>query len=159
MHDSSLQSSAAVHINPAWNVAIIRSIWHGECTQSLSDDAVQHLLSLGMSDRNILTLDAPGSFEIPLLCAETIKHQHVEGIIAFGVIVQGETHHAEIIASESARAIMDLQMQTGVPIIYEILFVEHIDHAKARSIGSGGKGKLAADTLLRSLAQVDKLRL
>lgn len=158
MHDSSLPSQP-IALDPAWNVAVIRSIWHSECTQSLTDDAVQHLLSLGMKDRHILTLDAPGSYEIPLICKEAIKHQHVDGIIVFGIIVQGETHHAEIIANESARAIMELQMETGVPITYEILFVDSIEHAKARSIGPGGKGKLAADTLLRSLAMLRKLRL
>ena len=119
-----------------------------------SDDAVQHLLSLWYEDRNILTLDATGFLRNSAAVCRNHQHQHVEGIIAFWCDCPGETHHAEIIASESA-CIMDLQTQTGVPIIYEILFVEHIDHAKARSIGSGGKGKLAADTLL-TFAQVDK---
>ncbi len=145
-------------INPSWRIAIIYSVWHGECTDALRDSAITELTKQGIARESILTVAAPGSFEIPLLCKTIIDGGKADGIIAFGVIVQGETHHAEMIAEQSARALMDMQLTSGVPIINEIMFVDDIEHARRRAIGTDGKGALAAQTVLKTLANLAKLR-
>lgn len=158
MHDNSLPSVDASKVDSSWRIGIVRSVWHGDCTSALAADAKARLIECGIAADNVRTIDAPGSFEIPLLCKKLIDGGFVDGIITLGVIVQGETHHAEIIAHESARAIMDLQMRSGIPIVYEILFVNNIADAKKRSIGKNGKGRLAADTVLHSLANVKQMQ-
>lgn len=146
------------NVDSTWRIAIVSSAWHNDCTSSLAADAHKRLLEHQIAASGILEVVTPGSFEIPLHCKALIDAGRVDGIIAFGVIVQGATHHAQTIATEAVRAIMHLQMQTGVPIINEILYVDHEEDARVRSIGPGGKGALAVDTLLSTLANLRELR-
>ncbi len=145
-------------LSPTSRIGIVRSIWHGELTKQMEDDAATLLLAAGLREENLFRVGAPGSYEIPLLCKELIHHQKLDGVIAFGVIVQGATHHARLIAESATHALMSLQLETGVPIIDEILFVDDIEDAAARSTGDHAKGPLAARTLLHSLALLTELR-
>jgi 6,7-dimethyl-8-ribityllumazine synthase len=145
-----------ISANPEWKIAIVTSVWHPECTSALRDGAVKELVALGIPRDNIALLDAPGSFEIPLLCKKSLENG-ADAAIAFGVIVQGATHHARLVAEESARGCMNVQLELGKPIIYEVLFVENIEDAQKRSIGAGGKGGLAAQTVLTQLAKMAEL--
>lgn len=145
-----------VEINPDWKIAIIRSAWYPELTSALVDSATRTLEAAGIPSANIVTVDAPGSFEIPLL-AQAAFTRGADGIIAFGIIVQGVTHHAAIIANESASGCMDIQLKAGRPLVYEVLYVDSLDDARARSIGSNSKGPVAAQTLLTQLARLAEL--
>jgi 6,7-dimethyl-8-ribityllumazine synthase len=157
----SLQSTPdlpPVTIDPSWRIAVIRSIWHPECTEALRDDAVAALTKAGMGQEKIYTIDAPGSFELPVLACHAIEKLGCTGVIAFGVVLQGQTHHARLIAEQAAAGCMQLQLQTRVPVTFEVLLVDAIDDARVRSIGAHGKGSLAAQTLLSCLARIGEMR-
>lgn len=148
---------SSVKANPAWKIAIVRSMWHGDLTGALSADARAAFLSAGLPAKNVTVIDAPGSFEVPLLAKAAVE-KGANGIIAFGVIVQGDTHHARLLADTSARALMDLQTESGVPVAFEILFVDDVKDAEKRSVGPCAKGALAAHTLLTTLAKLGELQ-
>ncbi len=156
MSQSSVPEFGKITVDPSWKIAIVRSVWHGEMTSSLVKDAVAGLVEAGIKNENIGVIDAPGSYEIPLLCQAALE-AGADGAIAFGIIVQGATHHARLIAEESARGIMDIQLRLKKPITYEVLFVNNEEDARARSIGPGAKGRLAATTFLSSLAHLKEL--
>ena len=158
MRDPSSSLHPAVLADPQWRIVIVRSVWHGECTQALVTDAIHRLSEAGVPSQNIVTIDASGSLEIPLLIQMAITEKHVDGAIAFGVIVQGDTHHADMIARESSHALMSISLRHSVPVINEILYVDALEDARKRSIGKEGKGALAAETLLHALAETQKLR-
>lgn len=145
-------------VRPEWRVAIVRSLWHGELTKELSTTAMKRLLDSGLLRENIFTIEAPGSFELPLLTKTAFEKLGVDGAIVFGVIVDGQTHHAELVAREAGRGCMNLQLSVGKPVTFEILHVTNIEHAKARVFPPHGKGPLAADTLLTSLAKVSEMQ-
>jgi 6,7-dimethyl-8-ribityllumazine synthase len=73
----------------------------------------------------------------------------VDALIGLGIIVQGETKHADLLAAESTRGLMDVQLQYKLPFAFEILWVDDIAHARARS----EKGAEAAIAVLHSLAE------
>ena len=123
----------------------------------MASEAKAELLKQGIAAKNIIEVQVPGSFEVPLACMHIIERKHVDALIAFGVIVQGQTHHARLIAEQAARALMQLQMDTGVPVAFEVLFVDKLTHAKARSTGKHGKGPHAAQTVLTTLAKLSDL--
>jgi len=143
-------------VDPSWKITIARSVWYPELTASLVHDATEALTNAGIEKKNILFLDAPGSFELPLLAKHAL-HAGADGVIAFGIIVQGATHHARIVAEQSAEGCMRVQIDSGKPIVYEVLFVDSVDDAKTRSIGPKAKGALAARTLLSQLARLAEL--
>ncbi len=156
MTHSETPALGKTQVNPDWKIVIIRSVWYPELTSALVDSAKTTLLKSGIASGNIAVIDAPGSFEIPLLAQSVFDD--ADGVIAFGIIVQGVTHHAKIVAEESARGCMQVQLEAGKPLVYEVLFVDSIDDARSRSIGPDSKGPIAAETLITQLARLSELR-
>lgn len=131
-------------------IAIVRSSWHENLTQSMEESAKRVLADAGV--KNILTFTVPGAFEIPLVCKNIIREKRVAGIVALGVIIQGETHHAAEIARACTDGIMHVMLQTGVPIAHGVLFTDSMKQAEDRTMGTPNKGSDVATTLLRMVA-------
>lgn len=144
-------------IDPNWRVGIVRSHYHGEITEGMEEGARNVFMEAGLDASNIITAIAPGAFEIPLIGQHLLKKQKVDALIGLGIILQGQTAHADLIAAESARGIMDIQIQEGVPFVYEILVVSDLEQARERSTGEHNKGVEAAYAVLHSLAQIAAL--
>ncbi|GMN01545.1 6,7-dimethyl-8-ribityllumazine synthase [Erythrobacter sp. MTPC3] len=96
-------------------------------------------------------LTVPGALEIPGAIALAVESGEYDGFVAIGVVIRGETYHFEIVAGESARAIMALTMD-GIPIGNGILTVENDDQALVRANPAqkdkGGEAAKAAIALL-----------
>lgn len=96
-------------------------------------------------------LTVPGALEIPGAIALAAETEQYDGFVAIGVVIRGETYHFEIVAGESARAIMALTMD-GIAIGNGILTVENEDQALVRADPSqkdkGGEAAKAALALL-----------
>lgn len=93
-------------------------------------------------------LTVPGALEIPGAIALAAESDQYDGFVAIGVVIRGETYHFEIVAGESARAIMALTMD-GIAIGNGILTVENEDQALVRADpGQKDKGGEAAKAAL-----------
>ena len=145
-------------IDASWRVGIVYSSHYEEETCKLVDAAKKTLIKGGLKETNVTLHAVPGAFEIPLLGAALAAEERVDGLIALGIIVEGETHHADLIAKEAARGVMDVQVQFRVPFAFEVLYVRKLTQAKARSAGGSNKGEEAAVTVLYSLAQLRRLQ-
>ncbi len=156
MTKSDVPDFGKTQINPQWKIALVRSVWYSDLTSAMATDARKTLIAAGIPEKNIQLIDAPGSFELPLLCQKALE-QGADGAIALGIIVQGATHHARLIAEQSAAGCMQVQLALGKPIIFEVLFVDALDDARSRAVGTDAKGSLAAKTLLTQLANVSKM--
>ena len=105
----------------------------------------------------------PGALEIPAvisfaLDAEADGGTAYDGYVALGTVIRGETHHFDIVANESARALMDLSVQEAVCIGNGILTTENEAQAWARARRSeGDKGGFAARAALTMIAVRKKL--
>lgn len=147
---SKTPSSPLPSLAPNTRIAIVRSSWHENLTQSMEEGAKRILAEAGVTD--IITLVVPGAFEIPLACQRAIKEKRVAGVIALGAIIQGETHHAGEIARACTDGIMQVMLETGVPIAHGVLFTNSLAHAEARALGTANKGSDMAATLLKMVA-------
>lgn len=97
------------------------------------------------------TLTVPGALEIPGAIAMAAESGRYDGFVAIGVVIRGETYHFEIVAGESARAIMALTMD-GIPIGNGILTTENEEQALVRADPSQkNKGGEAAQAAVRML--------
>ena len=96
-------------------------------------------------------LSVPGALEIPGAIALAAEADLYDGFVAIGVVIRGETYHFEIVAGESARAIMALTMD-GIAIGNGILTVENEAQALVRADPAqkdkGGEAAKAALALL-----------
>ena len=100
-------------------------------------------------------LTVPGALEVPGAIALAAESGEYDAFVAIGVVIRGETYHFEIVAGESARAIMALTMD-GIAIGNGILTVENeaqaLVRADAEQKNKGGEAAKAALALL-SLAE------
>jgi 6,7-dimethyl-8-ribityllumazine synthase len=141
-----------------WRVGIVYAPYYKEETDALVKGAKDMLLQAGLSEANIILSVAPGSFEVPLLGRALADSGKVDAMIGFGIIVQGDTHHARLLAEEVTRAMMEIQMDYVMPFAYEVLYVNDLEQARARSTGESNKGREAAFAVLQSLVELEKIR-
>lgn len=150
--------SAVPKADSSWHIGIVFASFYKNDVGMLVDGAKKSLLDAGIKAKNISEHPVAGSFEIPLIGAVLAHEKKVDALIGIGIIVEGETHHAELLARESARGIMDVQIRYGLPFAFEILYVKNLKQVMVRSSGSGNKGEEAARAVLHSLAEITKLR-
>jgi 6,7-dimethyl-8-ribityllumazine synthase len=74
----------------------------------------------------------PGALEIPVTLQWMAQSGRFDALAAVGVVIRGETHHFEIVANESARGLMDVALECGLPIANGILTTEDEPQALAR---------------------------
>jgi 6,7-dimethyl-8-ribityllumazine synthase len=86
----------------------------------------------------------PGAFEIPVCAKHLIENNPNDAIIALGVIIKGETDHAELVGSSVTTALQNLALANNIPIIHEVLLTENREQATDRCQGDKNRGKDAA---------------
>ncbi len=115
---------------------IVVSEWNNDITDNLFKGAHHTLIENGALNKNIITLNVPGSYELIYGCKHLIKSQNLDAIIAIGNVIQGETKHFDFVCEAVAHGIKDINIQFDVPVIFCVL----TDNTKQQSIDrSGGK--------------------
>ena len=103
-------------------------------------------------------MTVPGALEIPATVAILVETAAQGGtpydaVVALGCVIRGETGHYDIVAGESARALMDLSVHLRLPLGNGILTVETEAQAEARArVSELNKGGGAAEAALAVLA-------
>jgi len=102
-------------------------------------------------------VSVPGALEIPVAAAIALdaaaRRQPYDGLVALGCVIRGETSHYDIVAGQSARALMDLAVERRLPVGNGILTVDNEDQARARAQpGRHDKGAGAAQAALALVA-------
>lgn len=112
--------------------------------------------ALAAAGHDVEVLTVPGALEIPGAIALAAESGEFDGFVAIGVVIRGETYHFEIVAGESARAIMALTMD-GIAIGNGILTVENEAQALVRADpAQKDKGGEAAKATLALMALRDR---
>src|SRR5262249_26296942 len=100
---------------------------------------------------SIRVVRVPGAFEIPVVVARLASNCDTkpDAIICLGVILRGETTHAQHITEAVSRTLADAQIQTAIPIIHAGLLLESEQQAKVRCLSRDhNRGTEAAQTAL-----------
>lgn len=137
--------------NKGYKIAIVKSNYHDSLTAKLEKACREKLIQSGVWKENIKTFDVPGSWEIPLIVKKLAVSKKFDGIVAFGIILKGETYHFEAIANEVSRSLMDIVLSYMIPVTFEVLAVYSLDQAEKRSSGEYNKGIEAAETVLKTI--------
>ena len=77
-------------------------------------------------------VSVPGALEIPVVLQWMAQSGRFDALVAIGAVIRGETHHFEIVANESARGVMEVALESGLPIANGILTTEDEAQAEAR---------------------------
>ena len=132
-------------------ILIVQSLWNEAITSKLVEGASRILKEKKVPFQ---VVQVPGALEIPLAVVLEKKKQKakLQGVIACGTVVKGDTYHFEIVANESARALTQLSIDYLLPIGNAILTTYTVDQALERAGGKvGNKGEEGAHTVLQML--------
>ena len=100
----------------------------------------------------------PGSYELPFIAKKLAESGKYSAVIALGVVIQGATPHAGYINSEVSKALAQISLDTGVPVIYGIITADNIEQAIERSgTKAGNKGSDAAAAAIEMANLVKQL--
>ena len=133
------------------SVAIVVSKWNPTITEALFQGASVVLKAAGI--KNIRRYDVPGAYELPTGAEILFRHQpQLDGVIALGCVIQGETRHFDFICDAVAQGIMRVGLAHGKPVIFGVLTPDTQQQALDRAGGKyGNKGAEAAVALLEML--------
>jgi len=142
--------------------AIVVSEYNPEYVQGLINSACKELYQIEEKS-SIELFSAPGSFEIPVVAEMVAAMKKHEVIIALGLILQGKTKHAELIAQSVSVALQQVALKHVVPVIHEVLLVASEEEARERCLGKelnrGVEAARAAFAMLRSKQKLHSLAL
>lgn len=141
------------YLSSSWRIGIVHSSFYETEIQAMIDSACAVLSEAKIPASRITLHPVAGSFEVPLIGAALCEAKKVDALIGLGIIVEGETQHASLLAAETARGIMDVQLRYQMPFSFEILYVKNLEQARAR----GDKGAEAAYAALHSLAELHRI--
>jgi 6,7-dimethyl-8-ribityllumazine synthase len=142
--------------------AVIAARWNETHVQRLVDAALDTLRRQGARDEDVVLTWVPGSFELPVAAAWAADSGRFDAVLAFGVVIRGETEHFRLVADGAAQGLMRVSLDTGVPVLNGVLAVENAAQADARCGGShgntGAQTALAAGTMaeLHAVAREDR---
>ncbi|AFL97172.1 6,7-dimethyl-8-ribityllumazine synthase [Ornithobacterium rhinotracheale] len=131
-----------------YKFGIVVSSWNSEITHALRDGAIETLKDLGASDKNIKTLEVPGSFELPY--GAKLLTKYCDAIIVIGSVIRGETAHFDFVCQGVTQGIMQLNVSQNTPVIFCVLTDNNIEQSRNRAGGKhGNKGVEAAVAALQ----------
>ncbi len=141
-----------------YKVGIAVSEWNQEITANLAEGAINTLKKYGFQDSDIILKSVPGSFELPQAAQFLIEFALVDAVVCLGCVIQGETRHFDFVCSGVTKGIMDVSLQSGVPVAFGVLTTDNQQQAIDRSGGKhGNKGDEATVAALKMLHMRDEL--
>ncbi|MDH4112475.1 MAG: 6,7-dimethyl-8-ribityllumazine synthase [Actinomycetota bacterium] len=139
-------------------IAVVAARFNEIVTAKLVEGARSALAKHGVADDDVDVAWVPGAFEIPLVAACLARSRRYDAVVCLGAVIRGDTVHFELVANESARGIAQVSLDTGVPVIFEVLATTDMAQAEARAGGShGNKGWEAAEAALEMAWLMDQL--
>ncbi|MBK6670034.1 MAG: 6,7-dimethyl-8-ribityllumazine synthase [Actinobacteria bacterium] len=119
-------------------VGVVCGRFNDTITLRLLDGAVRGLQSMGVAEADVAVEWVPGAFEVPFAARTLIRSGGFDAIIGLGCVIRGDTSHYDFVAGECARGLQDVELETGVPVIFGVLTTEDVEQALARSEPAGG---------------------
>jgi 6,7-dimethyl-8-ribityllumazine synthase len=136
--------------------ALVVSRFNSFVTDRLIEGALDALRRHGADEARIEIFRVPGSFEIPLAAKVLAKRADVDAIICLGAVIKGGTPHFHYVASEVAKGIAMVSLESEKPISFGILTTENIEQAIERAgTKAGNKGY---DAAISAIEMVNLLR-
>jgi 6,7-dimethyl-8-ribityllumazine synthase len=141
-------------------IGVVWSRFNEEIVRELLTACDRQLVELGVAASDIETVSVPGALEIPLaLQALAFERRGFAGrrfdaLVALGAVVRGETYHFEVVANESARGILDVQLETGIPVANGVLTSNTEEQARVRAPVKGAEAARVAVEMANTLKAV-----
>ena len=112
---------------------VVASRFNAQYVDGLVDHATEELRELA-PNATISLHRVPGAFEIPVVVRELAAQNKAAAVIACGVILQGETNHAQNLSRSVTDALQRIAVEQAVPVINVVLSFANEDQARVRCL-------------------------
>ena len=121
-------------------IGIVVSRFNESLTTELARSAIAALVKHGVRKADILVHWVPGAFEVPAVIHKLAREKRFDALIALGLVIEGETPHADMINQQVAHYLAKTARKCDVPVIHEVVATRNLNQAVAR-ITSGMKSR------------------
>lgn len=138
-------------------IGIVASRFNEIIVNKLFGGAVDGLVRHGVHEKNITAAWVPGAFELPMVAQKMANSRMYDAIICVGAVIRGDTSHYDLVCSEVAKGVAQIELSTGVPVMFGVITTENIEQAIARA---GSKaGNKGYDCALSAIEMVNLMRM
>lgn len=150
LHNLSEYDIKSVPSATGMRFGIVVSEWNNSITGALLEGARSTLLKHGVSEEDIIVMTVPGSFELIFGASQMAKSGKVDGVIAIGCVIRGDTPHFDYICDGTTQGLAELNTTGNIPVIYGLLTCNTLQQAQDRAGGIlGNKGDECAVTAIK----------
>ena len=114
-------------------IALVCGRFNDRITDLLVAGARAALTEAGVAEDAVRELWVPGAFELPVTARALALSGQVDAVVCLGVVIRGETSHYEHVAEGCALGIQQVQLDTGVPVMFGVLTTENVEQAVERA--------------------------
>lgn len=137
---------------------IVVSRFNDLFTSQLVRGAVDCLVRHGGEEKDIDLVWVPGAYEQPIAIKKLAQGGKHQALIALGAVIQGATSHAGLINAQVARALIQISLESGIPVIDGIVTADNLDQAIERcGSKAGNRGWTAAQTAIEMASLLQQL--
>jgi len=159
--DQSIQKDQLRLLAEGKKIAFIQAGWHKQIVSQAFEAFVETCSQSGVSKSQIELFEVPGSLEIPLQAKLLTKSQKYAVIVAAGLIVDGGIYRHDFVASSVLDAMMQIQLESEVPILSVVLTPHNFQETDAHETfffeHFKVKGREAADACVQTLTNLEGL--
>lgn len=141
--------------------AFVEASWHADIVHQARDAFFAAMAAGGFNADAIDVFDVPGAFEIPLHAQRLARSGRYAAVVGSALVVDGGIYRHDFVSQTVVQALMDVQLDTGVPMISAVLtphhFHEHAEHRKYFLRHFAVKGTEAAEACLLTVANLRRL--
>ncbi len=137
---------------------IVESLYNETFVSPMAKHATQELQTIEPT-AEITRVVAPGAFEVPLIVQAMLERGKCHAVIALGVILRGQTAHADLIARSITEALLRLSLEYRIPVIHEVLLLENEEQARVRCLDPDlNRGIEAARASVNAVRILEEIR-
>jgi 6,7-dimethyl-8-ribityllumazine synthase len=117
---------------------IVAARFNEKYVERLVAGAVEALIRQGARDEDLEIVWVPGSLELPYAAQRMIGPRQPHAVLAFGVVIRGQTEHFRLVADQCARGLMEVGLASSRPVLNGVLACHDADQVEARLGGPVG---------------------
>ena len=95
-------------------IGAVVSEFNYDITMMMLERAKEHAKFLGAEITKVVKV--PGVFDMGLPIKKLLQKKDIDGVVALGAVIEGETEHDDIVIQHAARKIADLSVEYGKPV-------------------------------------------
>jgi len=155
INDLPLSAVASTEAPRGQRIAFVQAQWHSDIVHQARDAFLEEMQRQGVPQDSIDIFDVPGAFEIPLHAKRLANSGRYACIVGCALVVDGGIYRHEFVASTVVQSLMQVQLETDVPVFSAVLtphhFHEHVEHRKYFHRHFAVKGTEVAEACVKTL--------